>query len=291
MNDCFKEVSVKDLSPIVSAIGVFPSDFCDFTPFVIWAWQKFYKTEYAVIDGALVLKHRIDQKDCYALLSKDVVKTADALMTTLKLDTLPLSLVSSDELERLKEAYDVTDTEASEDWADYIYLHSDLAEFSGKRFAGQRNHINKFLSVANSWSYEEITCDNIKEVASFYKKFFSNTADYNETAVYEHDMLTEYLDGGYKEFSMKGGFIRANGEVVSFAFGEIVGDTLFVHVEKARRDIPGAYQMIVREFARHNQAVFVNREEDMGIEGLRTSKKSYHPLRLATKYKLIIKTK
>ncbi|MBR6632772.1 MAG: DUF2156 domain-containing protein [Clostridia bacterium] len=291
MNDCFKEVSVEDLSPIVSTVGAFPSDFCDFTPFVIWAWQRFYKTEYAIMDGALILKHKIDNEDCYALLSKDAVKATEALLKELSYSTLTLSLVSFDQLQKLKEAFDVTQEEASEDWADYIYLHSDLAEFSGKRFAGQRNHINKFLSAVTSWSYEEITRDNVKEVASFYKELSFNTSNYNETALYEHDMLTQYLAEGYNDFSMMGGFIRADGKIVSFALGETVGDTLFVHVEKARRDVPGAYQMIVREFARHNPAIFVNREEDMGIEGLRTSKKSYHPLRLAMKYKVKISKK
>ena len=85
-----------------------------------------------------------------------------------------------------------------------------------------------------------------------------------------------------------GGLIKADGKVVAFAFGEKVGDTLFVHIEKAKKDVQGAYQMIVKEFALHNPAPYINREEDMGIEGLRRSKESYHPIEKLKKYSLTV---
>ena len=77
------------------------------------------------------------------------------------------------------------------------------------------------------------------------------------------------------------------GKIVAFSVGEIVGDTLFVHIEKALKEYEGSYQVMVREFAVHeatDEVTYINREEDIGDLGLRTSKLSYHPVRLLAKY-------
>lgn len=289
MNDCFKAVSFEGFSPIAKAIGEFPSNFCDFTPYVILTWQDFYKTEYAFIDSTLVLRHKVDGEYYYSPLTDEPVNVVNSLFKKLEAESITLSLLDKKKVEKLTASFDTTNVTANDDWSDYIYLRKDLAEFSGKRYAGQRNHINKFFSVYPDWSYEKITSNNLREVLEFYQALTIDTSGYDDTALYEKEKLVEYLSGGFYRLTLSGGLIRASGEIVAFAFGETIGDMLFVHVEKARRDIPGAYQMIVREFARDNTATYINREEDMGIEGLRISKKSYHPLSLEKKYKLTIK--
>ena len=101
-------------------------------------------------------------------------------------------------------------------------------------------------------------------------------------------MVKKYLSD-LSILPMLGGFVTAGGNIISFAIGEKLSDTLFVHVEKADRSVQGAYPIIVREFARANPALLINREEDMGILGLRTSKLSYHPTALLKKYNVVIK--
>ena len=86
--------------------------------------------------------------------------------------------------------------------------------------------------------------------------------------------------------------LKANGKVVGFSCGEIVGDTLIIHVEKADTDFSGAYQMLVNEYAKRfvtEGVAYINREEDTGDEGIRQSKESYHPLRLLEKYLVTVK--
>ena len=86
-----------------------------------------------------------------------------------------------------------------------------------------------------------------------------------------------------------GGLIRTEGRIVAFSFGEIIGDTLFVHVEKALREVRGSYQMIVSELLSRfatDGILYVNREEDVGDPGLRYSKESYHPKCLLEKYEM-----
>ncbi len=289
MIDTFEDVSTEGFSRIARAIGESPSPLCDFTPFVIFTWRDFYKTKYAFLENSLVLRHTVTCGECFSPLAPDIVTAVEELFEKEEKDTLTLSLICENDLERLKKAFTVEDVRTDEGWWDYIYLHEDLSEFRGKRYSGERNHINKFLAGVTEWQYEEIDSRNIAEVLDFYRELSKDTEGFDETALYEREKLISYMDKGYKDLPLSGGLIRADGEIVSFAFGEVIGDMLFVHVEKARRDKAGAYQMIVKEFARHNPARLINREEDMGLLGLRRSKESYHPIEKLKKYTLTVK--
>ena len=85
--------------------------------------------------------------------------------------------------------------------------------------------------------------------------------------------------------------LLVDGEIVGFSLGEIIGATLFPHIEKADRDYEGCYQMLVAQFAQqfaHEGISFINREDDTGDLGLRTSKLSYHPVALLEKYTVTV---
>lgn len=288
MIDRFKILDCSGAKLIAEAISFCPSKFCDFTPFVILMWQKMYKTEYILTDEELFIKLTLDGSVHYGVSTRDIKKSVERLFDITGEDSLALSLVTEGDLEVLKNSFKVSNVYTREEWWDYLYSHSDLSTLSGKRFSGQRNHINKFKTAYPDWSYEKVGTSNLSEVKAFYEELTKDSEDMNESALFEMNMVKGYLDGGYRCFPTEGGIIKANGNVVSFAFGEVVDDTLFVHVEKARRDVQGAYQMIVKEFASHNPASFINREEDMGIEGLRRSKESYHPTDKLKKYSLTI---
>lgn len=91
---------------------------------------------------------------------------------------------------------------------------------------------------------------------------------------------------------MLGGVLQADGKIVGFSLGEVAGDTLFVHIEKADRTFRGAYRMLVNQFAARfagEGVSYINREDDMGDPGLRTSKLSYHPITLLKKYCITVK--
>ncbi len=93
----------------------------------------------------------------------------------------------------------------------------------------------------------------------------------------------------FNSLDMKGGLIRVDGKVAALTLGEkILPDTMVIHIEKANSDIPGLYQVINQEFLIHEAADcrFVNREQDLGIEGLRNSKMSYNPVKFVRKYKV-----
>jgi len=174
--------------------------------------------------------------------------------------------------------------------SDYIYLREKLATLSGKKLHGKRNHINRFVENYPDWKYEMISADNEEECARMAMKWcLENCAD--EEQNWEHDKIDEsklviYAIRHREELGMIGGALRANGKIVAITLGErLTPDTFVVHFEKAFYDIQGAYPMINREFVRNELETYtyVNREEDLGEEGLRKAKLSYRPERLLDK--------
>jgi hypothetical protein len=291
MSEDFKPLDCNGAELIAKAIGSSPSKFCDFTPFVILMWQKYYKTEYVLDEKNLYLKLFLDKSVHYAVFSKDIEKAVYFLFDKTGEETLSLSLVTEEDTERLSREFLTEEIYTNDAWSDYIYRYDDLVEMKGKRFSGQRNHLNKFFQNNPDWRFQEINGENVGRVRDFFSELIGDKSTLSESALFEAEMVESYLSGGYHCFKTAGGFVEAGGKIVAFAFGEVLGDTLFVHIEKARRDVQGAYQIIVREFAKNNPAKFINREEDMGIEGLRRSKESYHPIEKAKKYSLKAKKK
>lgn len=166
--------------------------------------------------------------------------------------------------------------------ADYIYLTEKLASLSGKKYHSKRNHISNFIKNNPSWKFERINDNNIKECIECHTEWInSRDADIDDTADYsfEYEAVLDAFEN-YFDLGFIGGLIRINGKVIAYTFGEKQSDEVFVtHFEKAPGDIQGAYAIINREFAANCLTSFkyVNREEDLNIEGLRKAKLSYNP--------------
>ena len=113
MNDCFKAVSFEGFSPIAKAIGEFPSNFCDFTPYVILTWQDFYKTEYAFLGSTLVLRHKVDGEYYYSPLTDEPESVVNALFEALKCESITLSLLDEKNAKKLANSFNTSDAIAS----------------------------------------------------------------------------------------------------------------------------------------------------------------------------------
>ena len=182
----------------------------------------------------------------------------------------------------------------SEDWNDYLYLASDIVELRGKKFSGQRNHINKFKKLYPSATFTEITEADVEDIKAFCHGYFHDFgAEYGEEAAYEEEHIYEQLDN-LLAYGQNTGVLRVNGDVVGFSIGEVVGEVLIIHTEKANKAYDGVYPMLVQSFAKMHvteKVKYINREEDCGVEGLRTSKRSYHPICLLNKNSVVISNK
>lgn len=174
---------------------------------------------------------------------------------------------------------------ADRNFFDYIYRADELINLSGKKYHGKRNHIKRFCD--KEWSFEEVTQKNADECIKFAADFYNARNAYDDfSAVVEQYAINLFLEN-LDTLNLKCAALRQEGKLVGFSVGEkLNSNTFVVHIEKALADVQGAYPMLCSRFIRNNadDCLYVNREEDMGIEGLRKSKLSYHPEFLLEKY-------
>ncbi|MGE0091380.1 MAG: DUF2156 domain-containing protein [Bacteroidia bacterium] len=169
---------------------------------------------------------------------------------------------------------------------DYVYDTDKLMTLSGKKLQPKRNHLNYFIGNY-SWKIEDFTPDKVDEVVEFShewcRRYECNKID---TLAMESCAVEKCLKN-YGGLDLKGAILRVDGEIIGYTIGEVLNsDTVIVHVEKAFQDYRGAYQFINREFVKKIAPgyKYVNREDDIGDEGLRKAKESYYPIFMLEKF-------
>ncbi|MGV1099051.1 DUF2156 domain-containing protein [Thiovibrio sp. JS02] len=176
------------------------------------------------------------------------------------------------------------------DNADYVYRVADLASLRGRHFAKKRNHISRCLAE-NDCFYEEIGPENISDCLAMQDRWCSaRDCGADPGLCGEYRAIVETL-AHYGEFGLFGGAIRIAGTIEAFTIGETLGPgTAVCHFEKATAGIHGLGQLINQWFAQKSLSghTFVNREQDLGIAGLRKAKESYYPDHLVEKVRIVM---
>ncbi len=172
------------------------------------------------------------------------------------------------------------------DNADYLYRASDLIELKGADYDGKRNLIKRFKEAV-SFSYKELTPDRVEECLGFEEEWcLEKDCQHVEGLAREREAMEEMLRN-FKALGIAGGMIEIGGKVEAVTLGEALNpETFVVHVEKANGRYVGIYQTVNQLFCADKAAPcsFVNREQDLGVEGLRKAKESYHPCEMVMKY-------
>lgn len=169
---------------------------------------------------------------------------------------------------------------------DYIYSVQKLSTLSGKKLDGKRNHINKFKNL-HTFKYEEISDKNISDCIDVLEKWSIQRNYFGDDSLIAERKANLDLLNNYKFLNVKGALIRVDDKPEAFTVGEMLNsNTVVIHVEKANSMINGLYTLINQQFlANHwNGTEYVNREQDLGIEGLRKAKLSYNPITLLEKF-------
>lgn len=287
----FKRPELEDKEIISSYFAKAPSRSCERTFANVYLWSRHYHVKYAIVEDALVfVDDEFELAYAYPAGEPEAVKRAlEKLMEYSKEQDVPFKLynVTEENFAQLEEFYPGRFTvEYDRDEADYVYEREKLDTLAGKKLHGKRNHINKFKSLYEDWSYESLSDDNVEECFQMALKWRNqNGCDDDEGKNAEMCVTLNSLRL-YKQLEMVGGMIRVNGQIVAFCIGEpVCEDTFVVHVEKAFSDVEGAYPMINQQFVQHEcmDYMYVNREEDTGAEGLRKAKLSYRPVFLVEK--------
>ena len=168
---------------------------------------------------------------------------------------------------------------------DYIYRTRDLAELPGSAYHAKRNHIAGFSRKFN-WTFEPIDGRNTAEVEAMAQEWCRQKGNCKDKGLRTENCAIREVLRHREALSVRGGLIRADGRVAAFTFGSPINDKVFdIQVEKALPSFPGAYAVINQAFASTLTAYpFLNRENDLDIEGLRKAKLSYHPAMVLEKY-------
>lgn len=272
-----------------------------------YIWSGFYKTQYATTDKALFYLIEVS-KEPGAFMpfcrEEDIVESFLLLHQYFKEHVkTPLKMYLVDETTQFILKSNSTISNHFEfveyrDGFDYIYEADKLRTLSGRKMHKKKNHLNHFLrNYEGRYEYRHLTCANMEEVKSLHLEWLSNREisasnnRNNSISSEEEGILNLMSHCGQINYCCGGVYL--DDKLVAYSIGTYDPsiECAFIHIEKADPTINGLYNYINQQFILHEfpEAKWVNREDDLGQEGLRQAKLSYHPIRLESKYHIFEK--
>jgi len=257
----------------------------------VFIWREHYKIHWSMYKDWLVIACESGANKCFALPPVGPAGRAEVARTVLEwlrdARHSPEPMIQRADRKLAEElagaGFKVSETR---DHFDYVYRSEDLIKLSGKKYHSKKNHVNKFRKTYR-FSYEPLTGERVAaclEVAELWCK--ARRCHQDIDLVDETNSVKDSLRN-FEALKIQGGLILVEGRVEAFTLGELLNqDTAVIHIEKADPEIPQAFAVINQQFCEHAWATvpFINREQDLGDEGLRQAKLSYHPARLVEKY-------
>ncbi len=282
----FKKPELSDKPWVDECLKHAASMSCEYTFGNTYIWAKMYNSEICRYKDFFICRWGFGDDISYSLPlgEGDFSDAVEQIILDSKSRGVTPKIygVTSGYLVMLQEAFTGKFTyEESDEFSDYIYKTEKMASLSGKKYHSKRNHITNFKKNNPDWSFEMISRENIPECIALHKKWLESRDDDNAEDYEEEFEAVMTTFENYEALGFVGGLIRVNGEVIAYTMGErLMNGRCFVsHFEKALSEIQGAYAIINQEFTKNclMEYEYVNREEDLGLEGLRKAKQSYHP--------------
>ncbi|MDY5647161.1 MAG: phosphatidylglycerol lysyltransferase domain-containing protein [Lachnospiraceae bacterium] len=280
----FKKIGLEDRELFLPYLKRLNSRSSETTFANLFLWSRQYPTGYTRIGDTLVVRSLDEEVFAFPMGGNNLKAVVDVLTEYERErgNLLAFHCVTPEQYALLEEQFPGRfQVKYDRNYADYVYDAEKLANLSGKKYHGKKNHVNRFFKTYPDWSYESVTADNVEEcfqMALLWRR--ENGCEEDEEKNAEMCVALNSLRL-FEELKLTGGLLRVRGEVVAFTIGEpACDDTFVVHIEKARADVEGAYTVINQQFVSHEVAgkyKYVNREDDVGTEGLRKAKLSYHP--------------
>lgn len=269
---------------------------CDLSFANMFCWQEVYHSAWAIVDGFLVIRFHIDGGDRLGYMQPvgegDCARIIPALREDAHAHGQRLRIIGlTDRGREMIRQMHIGQFAFESDRAleDYVYAADDLRNLPGRRYQPKRNHINRFMAEYPDYRYEELTPDRFDECMQLEREWRRNHEGHTSELCAEQRAMQRAF-AHFAELGMTGGCIYVGERMVAFTYGSAVNDHTFdTHVEKADTDYDGAFTVINCLFARHlpERFTLINREEDLGIEGLRRAKLSYHPAVIQHKFTAI----
>ena len=261
-----------------------------FTNLFLWGRQRM-----AFTGGGVTVFSQFNQKSVYVFpIGGDWKQMLDAIIHDAHTRDIPcrITALTADDVETLKTLYPGRfRIHTARNSFDYLYDIHDLADLKGRKFQRKRNHLNSFYKQHPNAVTEPITEANREEVWQMVEQWYTLRLQEDPTRDFHMERAAlqkalKYQDG----LALEGLILRVDGVIAAMTLGSMLSEQTFdVHFEKALERYDGAYAAMNQAFAgyireKYPQIRFLNREDDMGIEGLRKAKLSYHPVQLLEKY-------
>ena len=266
---------------------------CDWTFTNIFCWKDYYKKEWTELGPWLIIRCHFNDERRMAYMVIDIDDThpyseiVPLLLQEADAQGHPLILFSFTEREcgqLLSQYPDSFVLDRNRDLEDYVYSRKELAELRGRKFAPKRNHVNRFMRLYD-YRFDPLSRADFDECLRLEAVWRGQHGEDSVGISAEQQAIRHAFDH-FEELQLLGGVLRVDGHIVAFTYGSRLNDHTFcTHVEKADTSYDGAYAMINQLFAQHlpPQYTLINREEDLGVPGLRKAKLSYMPVNMAPK--------
>ena len=291
----FRPITLDKKSVIESYTKPWGAECSDLSFANMFIWGADGKMEYAEKDNVLYIK--LDFKRVPAFFWAPIPKHGaevnyrkavyDAVDYMKKLGVEPtIRSVSAPFYEMMKKACPELFVQPTDIAWDYVYEREKMETLKGKKLHGKRNHINKFLSLYSEYEYRKLDSSMIEDCISLYDQWIEDKDEMS--AEYREERQSVLLALNHmKELGLVGGAIYIDEKLVAFTLGERLQPHMqLVHIEKADASYEGIYPMINQQYVKNEcmDVELINREEDMGIEGMRKAKRAYHPVKMIEKY-------
>ncbi|MCL2053848.1 MAG: phosphatidylglycerol lysyltransferase domain-containing protein [Oscillospiraceae bacterium] len=278
----FKTIALNDKEWIKAALK--SSDFrgCEYSFSNNMAWRRLYDTQICRYKGFYIsCSHKHGAQFIFPAGEGDYRDVFNQMAKYSEKNNVPFTVnsVTNGNLPIFEELYPGRYTVTQDEGGfDYIYGAEDLRTLSGKKYHGKRNHLNRFNH--NHWQYNALTEKDFDDCIEFAVKNYNLNGGYDDESSVSEQFAINTFFNHFEALELKGGIVRVDGEIQGFTIGEgLNSDTFVIHIEKANPLLQGSYAAINHEFAKAETAgyTYINREEDLGLEGLRKAKRSYYP--------------
>lgn len=271
---------------------------CDYTPGNLVMWARFMEYRYAICGNTLFLqcKSQHDMNTTAFMPPIGQMPLSDAIETLqeyCRSTSTPLRLTAVPEpfLEPILAILPNYKALPLLGWSDYIYDARSLATLQGKALNKKRNRYNKFIAENPGYAYSRCSADDITDVAKFLvsNRDCQHNREDNMRCYEQWQCIATVRN--LTRYAQPAGILKVDGKIVAFTLGELFGNTLYVHIEKANHSIAGASEAINRMFindmlSAYPEISLVNREEDLGDPGLIQVKRAYNPVQMLHRFEV-----
>jgi RimJ/RimL family protein N-acetyltransferase len=282
-----KPLTEADLETIRPYLSYSKERFNDYTIGSVYMWRHSYQIEFTIIEDTLIVKEEYEPGKFAFLfpVGSNIEKALDAIDGySLARHELPAFYATAEQDHVLLMAhYCHFHCLSDRGWSDYLYLLSDLRDLPGKKYDSKRHNAHRFWKDNPSAEYHTLEAKDLPLFTEFESAFLAENSG-RDISQEEFDLAREMLNK-FQIIPAKVGYFTLNGKVIGFTLGEVVGDTVYLHVEKALHAYPGIYQALESRYLQDlpSTVLYVNREEDVNNPGLREAKLQLHPCAILDK--------